>query len=101
VAIIGCGGVGSLLAEQVARLGVGGAVFVDFDHLKEANLNRAYGATREDAREHALKAEVARNLAEEAATAPGFEARAIKAASSSPLTTLMQLLVTCWTVMSF
>lgn len=78
VAIIGCGGVGSLLAEQVARLGVGGAVFVDFDHLKEANLNRAYGATREDAREHALKAEVARNLAEEAATAPGFEARAIQ-----------------------
>jgi hypothetical protein len=78
VAVIGCGGVGSLLAEQVARLGVGGAVFVDFDHLKEANLNRAYGATREDAREHALKAEVARAIAEEAATAPGFEARAVQ-----------------------
>ena len=78
VAVIGCGGVGSLLAEQVARLGVGGAVFVDFDHLKEANLNRAYGATREDAREHALKAEVARDIAEDAATASGFEARAIQ-----------------------
>jgi proteasome lid subunit RPN8/RPN11 len=78
VAVIGCGGVGSLLAEQVARLGVGSAVFVDFDHLKEANLNRAYGATREDAREHAQKAEVARDIAEEAATAPGFEARAVQ-----------------------
>jgi hypothetical protein len=78
VAIIGCGGVGSLLAKQVARLGVGGAVFVDFDHLKEANLNRAYGATREDAREHELKAKVVRDTAEKAATASGFEARAIQ-----------------------
>ena len=77
VAVIGCGGVGSLLAEQVARLGVGSAVFVDFDHLKEANLNRAYGATSEDAREHARKAEVARDIAEEAATASGFQAQAV------------------------
>lgn len=77
VGVVGCGGVGSLLAEQVARLGVGGAVFVDFDHLKEANLNRAYGASREDARTNARKVEIARDTAEKAATAPGFQARAI------------------------
>jgi len=77
VAVVGCGGVGSLLAKQVARLGVGGAVFVDFDHLKEANLNRAYGASREDARSKVRKAELARDVAEEAATAPGFQARAV------------------------
>lgn len=77
VGVVGCGGVGSLLAEQVARLGVGGAVFVDFDHLKEANLNRAYGASRDDARANARKVEIARAVAEEAATAPGFQARAI------------------------
>ncbi|AEH39284.1 ThiF family adenylyltransferase [Halopiger xanaduensis] len=77
VAVVGCGGVGSLLAEQVARLGVGGAVFVDFDHLKEANLNRAYGASPEDARSNVRKAELARDIAEKAATAPGFQARAV------------------------
>jgi hypothetical protein len=78
VAVVGCGGVGSLLAEQVGRLGVGEAVFVDFDHLKEANLNRAYGATPEDARQNQPKAEVARRIAENAATAPGFQARAVQ-----------------------
>lgn len=77
VAVVGCGGVGSLLAEQVARLGVGGAVFVDFDSLKEANRNRAYGSSWQDARDHTRKAELARDIAEEAATAPGFEARAV------------------------
>ncbi|VTT86191.1 molybdopterin biosynthesis protein MoeB [Halorubrum sp. DM2] len=77
VAVVGCGGVGSLLAEQIARLGVGGAIFVDFDHLKGANLNRAYGASREDARSNVRKADLARNIAEEAATAPGFQARAV------------------------
>lgn len=77
VAVIGCGGVGLLLAEQVARLGVGGAVFVDFDSLKEANRNRAYGSSRQDARDHIRKATLARDIAEDAATAPGFEARAV------------------------
>lgn len=78
VAIVGLGGVGSLLAKQVARLGVGEAVLIDFDHVKEANLNRAYGADPEDARDQRPKVEVARREAERAATAPGFEARAIQ-----------------------
>jgi hypothetical protein len=77
VGVVGCGGVGSLLAEQVARLGVGEAVFIDFDHLKEANLNRAYSATRTDARDQASKVEIARRIAERAATAPGFQAHTV------------------------
>lgn len=72
---------------------------VDFDHLKEANLNRAY--TREDAREHVLKVEVARDIAEEAATAPGFEDRAVQGSIVECVNGAMRPLVTCWTAMSF
>jgi len=77
VGVIGCGGVGSLLAEQVARLGVDEAVFIDFDSVKPANLNRAYGATRDDARKQRPKAKVARRVAERSASSDSFSARAV------------------------
>nr|WP_254525478.1 ThiF family adenylyltransferase [Natrinema caseinilyticum] len=77
VGVVGCGGVGSYLAAELAMLGVGGAVFVDFDRVKPVNRNRALGATKEDARHQRPKAEVARRVAEQHATAPGFEARAV------------------------
>lgn len=77
VGVVGCGGVGSLLAEQVARLGVAEAVFIDFDSVKPVNLNRAYGATREDAEKQQPKAEVARRVAERSASSQSFSADAI------------------------
>ncbi len=48
VGVAGVGGVGSILVEFLARLGVGGLVLVDYDVLKEENLNRSLGARRED-----------------------------------------------------
>lgn len=40
IGLIGCGGVGALVAENLARLGVGGLVLVDPDALADTNLNR-------------------------------------------------------------
>jgi molybdopterin/thiamine biosynthesis adenylyltransferase len=48
VGIVGLGGMGSLIAEQLAHLGVGSLTLVDFDELEISNLNRVVGASRDD-----------------------------------------------------
>lgn len=48
VAIIGLGGVGSLLAEYLGRLGVGKFVLIDPDRIEQSNLPRLVGARRQD-----------------------------------------------------
>lgn len=50
VAIIGLGGVGCLLAQYLARLGVGHFILIDPDRIDLTNLPRVVGATRFDAR---------------------------------------------------
>jgi molybdopterin/thiamine biosynthesis adenylyltransferase len=47
-AVVGLGGVGSLLTEQLARLGVQDLVLLDPDTVEESNLPRLYGATADD-----------------------------------------------------
>lgn len=49
VGIIGLGGVGSLVSELLARLGVGTIVAVDFDRMEISNLSRVVGASTWDA----------------------------------------------------
>jgi len=49
VGVIGAGGVGALLVEQLSRLGVGSRVVVDPDRVSPSNLPRMPGATRWDA----------------------------------------------------
>jgi hypothetical protein len=49
VAVIGCSGTGSVVAEQLARLGVGRLVLVDPDVVEEKNLNRILNSGKEDA----------------------------------------------------
>lgn len=49
VGVIGAGGVGSLIIEYLARLGVGRFVIADPDRLDLTNLPRVTGATRFDA----------------------------------------------------
>jgi molybdopterin/thiamine biosynthesis adenylyltransferase len=44
VAIIGCGGLGSILAESLVRCGVGELTLIDGDRLEASNLNRWQGA---------------------------------------------------------
>ena len=50
VAILGLGGIGSLVAEYLARLGVGHFLLVDDDLVEESNLSRIVGAVSSDAR---------------------------------------------------
>ncbi len=59
VGVVGCSGTGSLVVEQLARLGVGRLVLVDPDRVEEKNLNRIPNATREDAYLERFKVEVA------------------------------------------
>jgi molybdopterin/thiamine biosynthesis adenylyltransferase len=48
VGIIGLGGIGSIVAEQLAHLGVRRLLLLDPDVLEETNLNRVVGATVQD-----------------------------------------------------
>jgi hypothetical protein len=59
IAVIGCSGTGSIVIEQLMRLGVGRLVVVDPDVVKDLNLNRIINATAEDARLERNKADVA------------------------------------------
>ncbi|HBP63884.1 MAG TPA: molybdopterin biosynthesis protein MoeB, partial [Desulfosporosinus sp.] len=45
VAIVGCGGLGGYIAEQLARIGVGKLVLYDGDRFEVSNLNRQIMAT--------------------------------------------------------
>ncbi|MRR50432.1 MAG: ThiF family adenylyltransferase [Rhodocyclaceae bacterium] len=75
VAIVGLGGVGSMLAEYLARLGVGRFVLIDGDRVEQSNLSRIVGASLEDAAHGTPKVEVARRVILQAQ--PGAETRPI------------------------
>lgn len=45
VGLVGCGGLGSIFAEGLGRLGFGSIVLVDGDDLEDTNLNRWQGAS--------------------------------------------------------
>jgi molybdopterin-synthase adenylyltransferase len=48
VVLVGLGGLGSHLAQQLAYLGIGRYALVDHDRVSESNLNRLIGATAAD-----------------------------------------------------
>ena len=62
VAIIGPGGGGSHIAQQLAHVGVGNLYLFDPDQVEHSNLNRLVGATLHDAETSAQKVEVASRL---------------------------------------
>jgi hypothetical protein len=47
-AIVGCGGTGSAVAEQLVRLGVRHLLVIDPDELSDSNLTRVYGSRPRD-----------------------------------------------------
>jgi hypothetical protein len=73
VGVTGSGGGGSILAEWLARLGVGEIVLVDYDRLEPANFNRHQGARPEDIEHERLKVRVSGRIAQRSATASNFE----------------------------
>lgn len=62
VGIVGLGGGGSQVAQQLGHLGVGEFVLFDKDVVEDHNLNRLVGATAQDAIDRMLKVGVARRL---------------------------------------
>lgn len=59
VGILGLGGGGSHVAQQLAHLGAGGYVIADPDIVDESNLNRLVGGTRADVEARTLKIQIA------------------------------------------
>lgn len=57
-AVIGVSGTGSIVAEQVARLGFGRVILIDFDRVEPRNLNRILNASASDAANRVLKVEM-------------------------------------------
>ena len=54
-AVIGVSGTGSIVAEQLARMGVGSLTLIDFDHIEYKNLNRILNSTVANAQRRDLK----------------------------------------------
>lgn len=68
IAVIGLGGVGSLVAEYLARLGVGHLVLVDPDQIESTNLSRVVGATSIDVETKQFKTQIAMRHVRELST---------------------------------
>lgn len=66
VGIVGLGGIGSLVAEYLGRLGVGEFVLIDPDLVEESNLSRIVGATLADLSAKRPKVEVAARVIQQA-----------------------------------
>lgn len=62
IGIVGLGGGGSHVAQQLAHIGIGRVLLFDPDNVELSNLNRLVGATAQDANAHSEKVEVARRL---------------------------------------
>lgn len=62
VGVIGLGGGGSHVVQQLAHIGVGNYVLVDPDTIDETNLNRLVGGTLEDVKRRTLKVEIAERV---------------------------------------
>ncbi len=56
--VIGVSGTGSIVAEQLARLGFGEIIVIDFDKIERRNLNRILNATVADAKAGRCKVEM-------------------------------------------
>ena len=59
VGIVGLGGGGSHIAQQLGHLGVGEFVLIDPDIVEDTNLNRLVGATQQDVADRSNKVSVA------------------------------------------
>lgn len=66
IAVVGLGGIGSLVTEYLARLGIGEFILVDEDVVETSNLSRLVGANQNDADNRELKVDVAERHIREA-----------------------------------
>ena len=66
IAVIGLGGIGALVSEYLARLGVGSLVLIDPDRIEASNFSRIVGARTDDIKIGSRKIDIANRLAREA-----------------------------------
>lgn len=62
VALVGLGGGGSHIAQQLAHIGLGHFLVIDPDFIEDTNLNRLVGATLEDVRLVTVKVDIAERV---------------------------------------
>jgi molybdopterin/thiamine biosynthesis adenylyltransferase len=72
VGIVGAGSVGSIVAETLARIGVGHIKLIDFDSIEQVNLDRLLHASRLDAQLRTSKVAVIAQGLRKSATAYPF-----------------------------
>lgn len=60
VTVVGAGGIGSHVVEQLARLGVGRLTVVDPDRVEMSNISRIIGSTKADARVRKQKVHISK-----------------------------------------
>lgn len=73
IAIVGLGGLGSHILQQLAYLGGRDFLLIDDDRVSESNLNRLIGAVPEDVRAGRLKVQVGGDLVEDIAPEANVE----------------------------
>lgn len=66
IGVVGVSGTGSIVVEQLLRLGVGELVLVDDDIVEEKNLNRIINSKKSDAQEKKSKVEMVADFVKEA-----------------------------------
>lgn len=71
--IIGLGGVGGIVAEALARMGLKEITLIDFDSVESVNLDRQLHATKQDADRSRPKVRVVSGALRKSATADGFD----------------------------
>jgi hypothetical protein len=77
VAVIGLGGVGSLIVELIARLGVGQLLLIDPDRIEPSNFSRITGAMAGDVASNTFKTDIAARISRQAN--PDIEVSTVKA----------------------
>ncbi len=78
IGIVGLGSVGSIVAESLARIGFQRLVLIDYDTIKEHNLDRTLHATYQDVLARRSKVSVSRSAILASATAMPFTADALE-----------------------
>lgn len=61
-ALVGLGGGGSHVAQQLAHIGLGSFLPIDPDFIEDTNLNRLVGATMEDVKVRTAKVDIAERV---------------------------------------
>jgi molybdopterin/thiamine biosynthesis adenylyltransferase len=62
IGVVGCGGTGSAVVEQLSRLGVGELTLVDGDSIEGTNITRIHGSYIEDIKKKRKKVDVMANM---------------------------------------